>query len=72
MDAVAANQTLDFHAAIATYITVVASLPTCNSGMKGRFMTVTDATTPTYGATLSGGGAVTAFALCDGSNWTAH
>lgn len=66
------NQTLDFHAAVSSYITVVGSLPTCNSGMAGRFMTVTDALAPVYTATLVGGGAVMAIALCDGTNWTAH
>ena len=53
-------------------VTVVASLPTCASGIVGKLYVVTDATAPTYGATLTGGGAVVALALCDGSLWKAH
>lgn len=50
----------------------VATLPTCNSGAKGETFSVTDASAPTYGATLTGGSTVFALAVCDGTNWTAH
>jgi len=52
--------------------TTVASLPTCNAGNKGRFQAVTDASGPTYNATVTGGGAVSIPVYCDGTNWTAH
>lgn len=52
--------------------TVVASLPTCNAGAKYQTYAVSDASAPTYGAALAGGGAVVALAVCDGTNWTAH
>lgn len=47
----------------------VATLPT---GVTGAMCYVTDATAPTYGATLVGGGAVTTMAFYNGTNWTAH
>jgi hypothetical protein len=50
----------------------VAGLPTCDAGTEGTVAYVTDATAPTYNATLTGGGAVKIFAMCNGSNWTAH
>jgi hypothetical protein len=50
----------------------IGSLPTCNAGNTGKVAYVTDANAPTYGATLSAGGAVKTLAFCDGSNWTAH
>lgn len=53
-------------------VTVVASLPTCNSAAKGLLYVVTDASSPTYGAALTGGSSTTALALCDGSIWRAH
>ena len=50
----------------------VATLPTCNSGASGTIASVSDATSPTYNATLTGSGAVHTLAYCNGSNWTAH
>lgn len=52
--------------------TTVAGLPTCNAANNGRSIYVTDASAPTYNATLTGGGAVKTLAWCDGANWTAH
>jgi hypothetical protein len=49
-----------------------ATLPTCNSGAKGKWMAVSDATAPTYNGTLTGGGAVSVPVYCNGSNWTTH
>jgi hypothetical protein len=48
---------------------VVASLPTCNSGAKGARNYVTDATSPTFLGTLTGGGAVVAPVFCNGTAW---
>jgi hypothetical protein len=51
----------------------VATLPTCNANTKGidNFY-VTDATTPTYNAALTGGGAVIVPVFCNGTAWTSH
>ena len=57
---------------LAGVATVVASLPTCNAGAKGSLYIVTDASSPTYGATLTGSSTTIALALCDGTNWKAH
>jgi hypothetical protein len=50
----------------------VADLPTCSSGTIGLLYVVTDASSPTYGATLTGGSSTVALALCNGSTWLAH
>lgn len=50
----------------------VGTLPTCNAGAKGQVYTVTDATAPSYNATLTGGSTVTVLAQCNGTNWVAH
>lgn len=52
--------------------TVVGSLPTCNAGAAGELFYVTDALTPAYNVTLTGGSSGKAIAMCDGTNWTAH
>jgi hypothetical protein len=44
----------------------------CNAGNAGKLVYVTDAASPAYNASLSGGGASTVPAFCDGSSWTAH
>jgi hypothetical protein len=49
--------------------TVVASLPACNGSSNGSIYLVTNALTPTVGATVAGGGAVTVLVHCNGSNW---
>lgn len=51
----------------------VATLPTCNANTKGiASYYVTDATTPTYNATLTGGGAVIVRVFCNGTAWTSQ
>ena len=50
----------------------VATLPTCAAANSGTLAAVSDATTPAYNATLTGGGAVLIPVLCNGSAWTAH
>lgn len=57
---------------IATDNFLVSQLPACNAGLKGSLLAVSDATAPTYNATLTGGGAVQVLAQCNGTNWTAH
>jgi hypothetical protein len=49
-----------------------ATLPSCASSLTGRSYVVTDSTTATYNATVTGSGSNTVIALCNGSNWTAH
>lgn len=49
----------------------VSTLPTCSSFPRG-FASVHDATSPTYNATLTGGGSVHIPVFCDGTSWTAH
>jgi hypothetical protein len=50
----------------------VATLPTCNAGLKATLAVVTDANAPTYNAPVTGSGAVTIPVFCNGTNWTAH
>lgn len=52
--------------------TVFASLPTCNAGAAGTMRMITDSSTLTYAATVTGGGVNIILALCNGTNWTAH
>lgn len=47
-----------------------AALGTCNSGAEGTFGPVTDSTTATWGATITGGSTNHVLAYCDGSAWT--
>jgi len=53
-------------------VKTVATLPTCNSGLKGLTMAVSDATSPTYNGTLTGSGTVSVPVYCNGSSWTSH
>jgi hypothetical protein len=51
----------------------VATLPTCNANTKGiGSYYVTDATTPTYNGTLTGGSTVVVRVFCNGSAWTSQ
>lgn len=52
--------------------TTVAALPACATALKGVVYLVTDATTPTYLATISNGGTAVIPVVCDGVNWAAH
>jgi hypothetical protein len=45
------------------------ALPACAAGLKGYQTVVSDATTPTYNATYTSGGAITAQVICNGTNW---
>jgi hypothetical protein len=50
----------------------LASLPSCDSNAKYRIYAVSDASSPSYGTTLSGGGSTATIAFCDGVHWVAH
>jgi hypothetical protein len=47
-----------------------ASLPACSSSTEGSRGAVSDSTTNTWGATVTGGGSIHILAYCDGTNWT--
>ena len=49
-----------------------ASLPTCDFTTIGLEYLVTNATLPTYNATLVGGGTTIVPVVCNGSGWTTH
>lgn len=49
---------------------VFASLPACAAGLEGLRRPVTDSTTITWGATVTGGSTSHILAYCDGTNWT--
>lgn len=50
----------------------VSALPTCNASLKNALASVTDAASPTWNGTLTGGGSTSVMAFCNGTNWTAH
>jgi hypothetical protein len=50
----------------------IANLPTCNAANAGLQAYVTNATSPTYNAALTAGGAVVVPVFCNGSAWTSH
>jgi hypothetical protein len=50
--------------------TTFSLLGTCNSSAEGSMRPVTDSTTSTLGATVSGSGSNHVLAYCDGTNWT--
>lgn len=53
-------------------IYTVATLPVCNSNTTGTLASVTDATSPTYNAALTGGSTVHIPVFCNGTAWSAH
>lgn len=50
--------------------TTFASLPAASSALEGTMRPVTDSTTATWGATITGGGAHHVLAYCNGAAWT--
>jgi hypothetical protein len=54
---------------VQTGTSTVAALPTCNAAAKGARRFVSDATAPTYNATVAGAGAINIGVTCDGTNW---
>lgn len=67
-----ANQKWNFKAPPILPSYTVATLPTCNTALKGGQAYVTDATSPTYLGTLTGGGTTVAPVFCNGSAWLSH
>ena len=49
---------------------VFADWPSCTSSNEGSTATITDSTTKTWGATISGSGSDHVMGYCDGTNWT--
>jgi hypothetical protein len=47
-----------------------ASLPACSSTIEGSRGAISDSSTNTWGATVTGGGSNHVLAYCDGTNWT--
>jgi hypothetical protein len=56
--------------ALRTSPNLFATLPSCSSSTEGWQRAVSDSTTNTWGATITGGGADHVLAYCDGSAWT--
>jgi hypothetical protein len=50
----------------------VSTLPTCGSAQAGLMYAVSDASSPSYNGTLTGGGSTQIPVFCNGSAWTAH
>jgi trimeric autotransporter adhesin len=50
----------------------VSELPSCTASNQGQEFVVTDATSPTFNAALTGGGTVLVLGVCLGTTWTAH
>ncbi len=53
-------------------ITVVASLPSCSAARQGAIEVVTDASSPTFGGSLTGSSTTVTLAFCNGTAWVAH
>ena len=51
---------------------LVSALPTCNASRLGMQAYVTDALTPTYNGTLTGGSTTKVPVFCNGTAWTSH
>jgi hypothetical protein len=49
---------------------VFASLPACAAGTEGSFASITDSSTNTWGATITGSSGSHVLGYCDGTNWT--
>jgi hypothetical protein len=64
--------TIDYLGGPLVPYSTVALLPSCTAALKGAVRMVTDATTPTYNAALTGGGAVIVPVACSGAAWTSH
>jgi hypothetical protein len=52
-----------------TAVSIVASLPTCNSAAEGTHYGVTNALAPTSLSAVAGGGSVHVPVYCNGINW---
>ena len=63
---------VEFLSPIQLPVYATASLPSCISAIAGAMAAVSDATSPTYNGTLTGGGSVKVPVYCNGTNWTTH
>lgn len=63
--------TVDVNGLVRTAAYTVATLPAASASLAGARAYVTDATSPTFLATLTGGGSTKCPAFCDGSVWRA-
>jgi hypothetical protein len=52
--------------------TTVSGLPSCGAAQVGMMYAVSDAASPTYNGSLTGGGSIKIPVFCNGSAWTAH
>jgi hypothetical protein len=59
-----------FAGGVQTLAVLFSALGTCNSAAEGTQSPITDSTTATWGATITGSGANHVLAYCDGTNWT--
>lgn len=50
--------------------TTFAKLPAASASNEGMYAAITDSTTNTWGATITGGGSLHVLAYCDGSVWS--
>jgi hypothetical protein len=51
-------------------VAIFSNLPTCAAGREGALMNISDSTTATWGATVTGGGSNHVLVRCNGTNWT--
>lgn len=58
-----------YNGAVKVPFTTVGQLPICDSYNVGIVLGVTDATTPTYNGTLTGGSNVPVLVVCNGTAW---
>jgi hypothetical protein len=63
---------LNFGGVFGTVPKTFAQLMTCSSAVEGFETAITDSTTATFAATISGGGSNHVKAYCNGTNWTVH
>ena len=63
---------ITFGAPVKLPLTTVAALPACTLTLQGAMMAVTDAQSPTYRTSLTGGGSESVPAFCNGRSWIAY
>lgn len=63
------NSHVPYIGAIQVPSSTAAQLPACDSYNQGIVRMVTDATTPTYNGTLTGGSNVPVLVVCNGTTW---
>lgn len=64
------NASIVWSPTVVTVPQAFASLSACSATNRGSQATITDSTTTTWGATITGGGGNLVLAFCDGSAWT--